>query len=167
MAQLTISEVARTFGLRPSAIRYYEQIGILPEALRTSGQRRYDGAVLRRLAVIQRARQTGFTLDEIRELFFGFAVATPPSKRWQKLSRRKLAELDEAVERIKTMQDLLRRLENCRCDALDECGERLLRRSAPPKRSLRPPADGASLDEPTTHPLRSAVFCGGEAGCAR
>ena len=129
MPELTISEVARRAGLRPSTIRYYEQIGILLPARRMSGQRRYDGAVLRRLAVIQRARQTGFTLDEIRELFFGFAVATPPSKRWQKLSRRKLAELDEAVGRIRTMQNLLRRLENCRCDALDECGERLLQRA--------------------------------------
>ena len=89
MTQLTISEVSRTFGLRPSAIRYYEQIGILPEALRTSGQRRYDGSVLRRLAVIQRAQHTGFTLDEIKELFFGFKPGTPPSKRWQEMSQRK------------------------------------------------------------------------------
>jgi DNA-binding transcriptional MerR regulator len=146
MPQLTISEVARRAGIRPSTIRYYEQIGILLPAHRVSGQRRYDGAVLRRLAVIQRARQTGFTLEEIRELFFGFAVATPPPKRWQKLSRRKLAELDEAIERIKTMQNLLRRLENCRCDALDECGERLLRR-AQEAEAKSPHA------RPTTHPL--------------
>jgi MerR family redox-sensitive transcriptional activator SoxR len=123
---LTISEVARRAGLRPSTIRYYEQIGILLPAERVSGQRRYDGAVLRRLAVIQRARQTGFTLDEIRELFFGFVRDTPPSKRWQKLSSRKLAELDETAAQIKTMQHLLRRIQNCRCDALDECGRKML-----------------------------------------
>src|SRR5437016_13913574 len=126
MAQLTISEVARTFGLRPSAIRYYEQIGILPETLRTSGQRRYDGSVLRRLAVIQRAQQTGFTLDEIKELFFGFQPGTSPSKRWQEMSQRKLAELEDLVDQIKTMQRLLERIQNCRCDALGECGMRLL-----------------------------------------
>src|SRR5437660_5138817 len=126
MAQLTISEVARTFGLRPSAIRYYEQIGILPEALRTSGQRRYDGSVLRRLAVIQRAQQTGFTLDEIKELFFGFEPGTPPSKRWQEMSQRKLGELEALIDQMKTMQRLLERIQNCRCDALDECGKRLL-----------------------------------------
>src|SRR5205814_8844126 len=110
MAQLTISEVGRTFGLRPSAIRYYEQIGILPEALRTSGQRSYDGSVLRRLAVIQRAQQTGFTLDEIKEHVFGFEPGTPPSKRWQAMSKRKLAELESLVDQIKTMQRLLARI---------------------------------------------------------
>src|SRR5947209_6235536 len=120
MSMLTISEVARRAGLRTSTIRYYEQIGILLPAQRVSGQRRYDGAVLRRLAVIQHARQTGFTLDEIRELFFGFNKDAPPSERWQELSSRKLAELDEEIERIKTMQGLLQRIQNCQCDALDE-----------------------------------------------
>lgn len=62
MSQLTISQVARQVGLQPSAIRYYEQIGILLSAQRIGGMRRYDTTVLRRLAVIQRARQTGFTL---------------------------------------------------------------------------------------------------------
>ena len=68
---LVISDVARVFGLRTSAIRYYEQIGILPPAMRKNGQRRYNDSVLFRLAVVQRARETGFTLEEIRELFFG------------------------------------------------------------------------------------------------
>jgi DNA-binding transcriptional MerR regulator len=130
MKLLTISEVARRAGLRPSTIRYYEQIGILPSAHRVSGQRRYDDAVLRRLAVIRRAQETGFTLGEIRELFFGFDVGAAPSERWQKLSRRKLAELDEALERIKTMRQLLMRVQSCRCDALDECGRRLLQSAA-------------------------------------
>jgi MerR-like DNA binding protein len=72
MPGLTISEVAREIGLQASAIRYYERIGLLPRALRMSGQRRYDTTVLYRLAIIQRARQLGFTLTEIRHLFFGF-----------------------------------------------------------------------------------------------
>src|SRR5579864_713972 len=117
MSQLTISEVARQVGLQPSAIRYYEQIGILLPAQRISGQRRYDATVLYRLAVIQRARQTGFTLDEIRELFFGFRDAAPASQRWQKLSRRKLEELEELMKQIKTMRQLLQSMmECCRCE---------------------------------------------------
>jgi MerR family redox-sensitive transcriptional activator SoxR len=123
MPQLTISEVARQVGLQPSAIRYYEQIGILLPAERTSGQRRYDTTVLYRLAVIQRARQTGFTLDEIRELFFGFRDAAPASQRWQKLSRRKLAELGELTEHIKSMRHLLKKMMGCcHCHTLDQCG---------------------------------------------
>src|SRR6266487_4354733 len=62
---LAISDVARVFGLRTSAIRYYEQIGILPSPMRRNGQRRYDNSALFRLAVVQGARKTGFTLKEI------------------------------------------------------------------------------------------------------
>jgi DNA-binding transcriptional MerR regulator len=124
MPLLTISEVARQVGLQSSAIRYYERIGILVPAQRIGGQRRYDTSALHRLAVIQRARQTGFTLDEIRELFFGFRDAAPASQRWQKLSRRKLAELNELMGQIKTMQQLLRKMMDCcRCETLDQCGK--------------------------------------------
>ena len=124
---LAISDVARAFGLRTSAIRYYEQIGILPPPMRKNGQRRYDNSALFRLAVVQRARETGFTLEEIRELFFGFPPGTPPPKRWHQLSQRKIAELRERMKRLKLMETLLKRMENCHCDALDKCGEKLLR----------------------------------------
>ncbi len=124
---LAISDVARVFGLRTSAIRYYEQIGILPQAIRKNGQRRYNNSALFRLAVVQRARETGFTLEEIRELFFGFPPGTPPPKRWHQLSQRKIAELRGRMKRLKLMETLLKRVENCRCDALDECGEKILR----------------------------------------
>jgi MerR family transcriptional regulator, redox-sensitive transcriptional activator SoxR len=127
---LAISDVARVFGLRTSAIRYYEQIGILPPAVRKNGQRRYDNSVLFRLAVVQRARETGFTLEEIRELFFGFPPGTRPPKRWHQLSQRKIAELRDRMKRLKLMETLLKRVEDCRCDALDECGEKLLRQGS-------------------------------------
>jgi len=124
---LAISDLARVFGLRTSPVRYYEQIGILPPAMRKNGQRRYDNTALFRLAVVQRARETGFTLEEIRELFFGFPPGTRPPKRWHELSQRKIAELQARMKRLKLMETLLKRMENCRCDALDECGEKLLR----------------------------------------
>jgi MerR family transcriptional regulator, redox-sensitive transcriptional activator SoxR len=125
---LAISDVARVFGLRASAIRYYEQIGILPPPMRKNGQRRYDNSALFRLAVVQRARETGFTLEEIRELFFGFPPGTAPPKRWHQLSQRKIAELRDRMKRLKLMETLLKRVEDCRCDALDECGEKILRK---------------------------------------
>ena len=124
---LAISDVARIFGLRTSAIRYYEQIGILPPPLRKNGQRRYEKSALFRLAVVQRAQESGFTLDEIRELFFGFRAATRPPKRWHELSERKIAELQLRMKRLKLMQSLLKQLQGCRCKALEECGEKLLK----------------------------------------
>ena len=124
MAQLTISQVARQIRLRPSAIRYYERIGLLPPAERLSGQRRYDPTVLYRLAIIQRARQLGFTLPEIRHLFFGFRDVTRPSERWRTLSQRKLAELDHLMDGIKAVRGVLTKLmTKCRCDTLDQCGK--------------------------------------------
>src|SRR5438105_1638134 len=110
MAQLTISQVARQIRLRPSAIRYYERISLLPPAERRSGQRRYDATVLYRLAIIQRARQLGFTLGEIRQLFFGFRDKTRPSHRWRILAQRKLAELDELMNAIKAVQGVLKKV---------------------------------------------------------
>jgi DNA-binding transcriptional MerR regulator len=122
---LRISDVAKQSGIRPSAIRYYEQLGILPPAHRISGQRSYDVTVLHRLAVIQRARQTGFTLDEIKELFFGFRPGTPPSARWQKLRKRKIVELDAMLEHIQSMRALVVQQGECRCKALEECGKKM------------------------------------------
>src|SRR5580704_11857167 len=128
MPLLTISEVARQVGLQPSAIRYYEQIGILLPAQRISGQRRYDTTALYRLAIIQQAKQLGFTLDEIRRLFFGFRHVTRASERWQTLSRKKLAELDGLMADIKTVRRLLKMMmQNCRCDTLEQCGKGIFR----------------------------------------
>ena len=128
MPLLTISQVAGQIGLQPSAIRYYEQIGLLPPAQRMSGQRRYDPTVLYRLAIIQRARKLGFTLPEIRQLFFGFRDSTRASERWRTLSRRKLAELDDLMDGIKAVRALLKKLmTNCRCVTMDECGKGMLR----------------------------------------
>ena len=124
---LAISDVARVFGLRTSAIRYYEQIGILPLPKRKNGQRRYDNSALFRLAVVQRARETGFALEEIRELFFGFPPGTRPPKRWHQLSQQKIAELRERMKRLKLMETLLKRVKDCRCHALEECGEKILK----------------------------------------
>src|SRR5260370_6734058 len=108
MRQLTISEVARQVALRASAIRYYEQIGLVPPAQRASGQRRYDTTALYRLALIQWARKLGFTLHAIRRMFFGIRNVTRPSDRWQMLYRKKLAELDGLMDRITTLRRFLK-----------------------------------------------------------
>jgi len=69
--ELSIGEVARQAGIRASAIRYYEQAGLLPAPRRRGGQRRYEPDVVDRLALIAFAQQAGFTISEIRTLFRG------------------------------------------------------------------------------------------------
>jgi MerR family redox-sensitive transcriptional activator SoxR len=129
MSQLTISQVARQIRIQPSAIRYYERIGLLPPAARLSGQRRYDPGVLYRLAIIHRARQLGFTLAEIRQLFFGFRDVARPSQRWKTLSQNKLAELDRLMIEIKAVRAILQMMmTKCQCDTLDQCGKRIFQR---------------------------------------
>jgi MerR family redox-sensitive transcriptional activator SoxR len=124
MATLTISEVAKQVGLRTSAIRYYEQIGLIDPPERVSGQRRYDASIFYRLSIVQRAQQSGFTLEEIQQLFSGFVEGTPAPERWKELSTRKLAELAEKVSEIQFMQGLLREmLDKCHCDTLETCGK--------------------------------------------
>jgi MerR family redox-sensitive transcriptional activator SoxR len=120
-ADITIGEVARQVGTATSTIRYYEEIGLLPRPARVNGRRRYDPSTPQRLRVIERAQQAGFTLGEIRELFFGFAVGTHPAARWEVMARRKLAELDEQLRRIRAMQDLLHEGLRCGCLTMEQC----------------------------------------------
>ena len=65
MAEMSISQVTEQTGVRPSALRYYEEIGLLSPVRRVSGRRQYDESVLQRLALIQTGQQAGFTLAEL------------------------------------------------------------------------------------------------------
>ena len=65
MDDLAIGDVARRAGIRPSALRYYESIGLLPQPRRVNGRRRYDESTVRMLKLIQLAQGAGFTVAEI------------------------------------------------------------------------------------------------------
>src|SRR5881398_1043098 len=93
---LAIGEVADRAGVEPSAIRYYESLGLLPRPSRVGGKRRYGDDVLDRLALIALAKDAGFTIKEIRALVSDFAPDSGPAERWRILATRKLAELDES-----------------------------------------------------------------------
>jgi MerR family redox-sensitive transcriptional activator SoxR len=124
MAELTISDVARRAGVRPSAIRYYESMNVLPTPRRVSGQRRYDESVLRRLAFIQIAQEAGFRVAEMQILFNGREndpAFTPLSERWQTLARQKLIEVEALIQRANGMKQLLEMGLRCRCPNLDDC----------------------------------------------
>lgn len=119
---LSIGELATRSGLSTATIRYYEEVGLLPRPARASGRRIYDEATIDRLKVIAFAKEAGFTLREIRQLFDGFASATPAGVRWRKLATAKLEELDALARRIDVMKELLREALRCGCIELDACG---------------------------------------------
>ena len=113
---LTIGEVARRAGLKASAIRYYESLGLLPEPERVRGQRRYDGGTLRRLRVIEVAKRAGFSLDEARVL-----LTNSDAAQLRALAERKLTEVDDLIARAQAMRAWLVTASGCRCETLDVC----------------------------------------------
>lgn len=135
--RMTIGEVAKQGGLRASAIRFYEKSGLLPKPIRLGGQRRYDSTILERLAVLERAKDCGFTLKEVRMLFNGFRGDVPLSKRWQDLASKKIVELDALTERVAVMKGLLERAQRCRCIDYQECGRRILEGAAKRRSEIR------------------------------
>ena len=120
--ELEIGEVARRAGVRPSAVRYYETRGLISPARRSAGGHRVYGAeAVERLTLISFAKSIGFSLDQIRELLFGFPEETPAGARWSGLAQSKLDELDAMQQRIESMRAALHRISRCGCADLDQC----------------------------------------------
>jgi MerR family redox-sensitive transcriptional activator SoxR len=131
MEDLAIGEVARRAGIRPSALCYYESIGLLPAPRRVSGRRRYDEQTVQMLRVVQLAQAAGFTIAEIQTLLYGFAPDTPPAARWQPLARQKIVELDALIARAQQMKRVLETGLNCGCLRLEDCAVALADRRCP------------------------------------
>ena len=128
---MTIGVLAERAGVRPSAIRYYERLGLLPAPPRRSGRRSFDPDAVAQLAIIQFALTTGFSLRDTTRLVRGFSRDTPASARWRNLADAKIKDLDELIARATSMKALLRRIStNCECPDLAECGRRLAKHRA-------------------------------------
>ena len=119
---MRIGELAALAGVRVSTIRYYERRGLLPDRWRGHAQRRYDPGALHRLRFVRLAQAAGLTLSEIRHLLEGFPTPTPPRVRWRSITRAKLHEIDERIERLVLARRILRASTTCRCRDLDDCG---------------------------------------------
>jgi len=120
--ELTIGEVAARSGVAPSALRFYERRGLI-SATRTDGnQRRYDRAVLRRLAFVQAGRAAGISLERI-----GAALETLPRNRtpgrrdWERLSNRWRDDLDARIAVLGALRERLTTCIGCGCLSIDRC----------------------------------------------
>jgi MerR family redox-sensitive transcriptional activator SoxR len=119
-ATLRIGEVAAAANVASSTLRYYERIGLLPEAARVSGQRRYERSVLERLSLIDVGQRAGLSLDEMRQLLD--AGGEPISANLRELAARKLPAVEELIARAEAMRGWLQRAEACNCETVHECG---------------------------------------------
>lgn len=121
MKELAIGEVAQQSGLKVSAIRYYESLGLLPIARRVHGHRRYNPDILERLAFIQTVQQVGFDLSQILDLVKAFETSNSPVALCQQMARRKLAEVDKLLAHLKKIRHTLAQSLDCDCADLNEC----------------------------------------------
>ena len=119
--KLTIGDLARQAGVRTSALRYYESVGLLAPPTRVNGRRVYDASAIDVLKLIRLAKGAGFSMAEIRRLLNGFDRATPASARWQTMATRKLEDVNALIERAEDMRDLLQTLLTCESVQLAEC----------------------------------------------
>ncbi len=115
---LTIGELARRAGVTASALRYYEELGLLPPPARVSRQRRYPESAARLVAAILLYSDAGFTLAEQKTLLASRGSA--PGE-WERLARRKLAELDEQIARAQAAREAISHGLRCPHDDITQC----------------------------------------------
>lgn len=120
-AMLSIGEVAERAGSSVSAIRFYEREGLLPEAERVSGQRRFAEETVRRLGIIDVAKQAGFSLEEVGVLLTSIDEGAPAHEQLRALADRKLPEVDALIARAQAMREWLTIASDCGCDSLESC----------------------------------------------
>ncbi len=118
---ITIGQLAQRFGLKTSAIRFYERIGVLPPPKRENGQRRYGPDAVRRLAVLEVAKRAGFTLEEARLLLQRTQAGSPAFEALRELAARKLPDVEELIARAEAMRTWLLTATQCSCTSLDVC----------------------------------------------
>jgi MerR family redox-sensitive transcriptional activator SoxR len=119
---LTIGEVARRSGVATSALRFYEERGLISSERNSSGHRRYARPVIRRIAFIVFAQRIGLSLDEV-----GAELAKLPENRvpkrsdWAKLSGSWTARIDERIAELERLRAGLTECIGCGCLSLDRC----------------------------------------------
>jgi len=119
---LTIGEVSRRSGVASSALRFYEERGLVTSERAGSGHRRYQRPVLRRIAFIVFAQRIGLTLEEIGEQLAQLPPDRAPTRRdWSRLSRNWTARIDERIAELERLKAGLTECIGCGCLSLDRC----------------------------------------------
>jgi MerR family redox-sensitive transcriptional activator SoxR len=145
---LTIGEVSRRSGVAASALRFYEERGLIRSERAGSGHRRYPRPVLRRIAFIVFAQRIGLALDEIGTELARLPPDRAPTRRdWSRLSRGWAARIDERIAELERLKLGLTECIGCGCLSLDRCklanpGDRAAARGPGPRYWIgdRPPA---------------------------
>jgi len=120
--RLSIGELAGRSGVATSALRFYEEKGLLSSQRTSGNQRRYERATLRRVAVIRAAQSLGISLASIRRALRTLPDERTPNKQdWEKLSRRWQSELDRRISELERLRSDLSSCIGCGCLSLRKC----------------------------------------------
>lgn len=119
---LTIGQLAERSGVAPSALRYYEDRGLISSERSAGNQRRYPTAMLRRVAFIRAAQRVGLSLEEVEEALRRLPEGRTPTKAdWARLSRAWRPRIEEQIERLERLRDKLDGCIGCGCLSLRTC----------------------------------------------
>jgi MerR family redox-sensitive transcriptional activator SoxR len=142
---LTIGQVAARAGVAPSALRWYEQQGLVGATRTAGGARRFPRSTLRRLSFIRAAQNVGLSLAEIRAALATLPDGrTPTARDWTRLSAGWRERLDEQIAALTQLRDGLDQCIGCGCLSLDRC-------------ALSNPGDAAAADGPGARWLSPAL----------
>lgn len=119
----TIGKLARETGVKVQTVRYYETIGLMPQAERSAGnQRLYTQSQLDRLGFIRHARELGFPLDAIRTLLDLSDDPQAPCEEADRIARARLEEVESRIARLETLKtELTRMIAQCAHGTADDC----------------------------------------------
>jgi DNA-binding transcriptional MerR regulator len=115
---MTIGELAERTGVATSALRYYEELGLIPAPVRVSGQRRYPKSAVGLVGMILLLRDAGFSLRESKAFL---ASRTHAVDGWRRLAQRKLADLDEQIVKAQAAKDAITHALHCPYDDIAAC----------------------------------------------
>ena len=122
---MTIGELAKRFGLRPSALRFYERNRLLDVPARIGGKRVYKADAVARVGFIRGAQESGLALAEIRELLCEGRAGAAPRRLWQTMAATKLATIDRQITALHASRVALKKKLGCRCRTLAQCEREL------------------------------------------
>jgi MerR family redox-sensitive transcriptional activator SoxR len=120
MRYVSIGELADKARVRASALRYWEQRGLLPGAHREGGRRVWPATTIRRVALIKMAQRAGFTLAEITQLVTS-DNSPSAARQWREMAARKLPELDRHIAQTQTLRQAVADCLECGCMNFDRC----------------------------------------------
>jgi MerR family redox-sensitive transcriptional activator SoxR len=140
--ELTIGELAARSGVAASALRFYETAGLIRSERTSGNQRRYERAMLRRVAFVQAGKAAGIPLEQIRLALGTLPENRVPTRRdWGRLSRRWSEDLDRRIATLEALRDRLTTCIGCGCLSIDRC-------------ALLNPDDEAAVLGPGAHSLK-------------